>query len=580
MGTPEADSSKLVDALLARKLLDSKRLNQIVETQQKSGKGILHALGETGAVAPEALLEVVSVELGVVPLRLSRVLIPPEVAALVPKKLVHEHQIVPVSKLGDILTAATADPLNKAAFEEIQQATGLHVVPVVSGRREIQDAIEASYPESSTSDALRDAMKDIEAMDMTLVETKEEVPSANLPELLNLTAEEPVVKLTDHILTDGVRRRASDIFVEPQERELVIRYRVDGVLQEGPRPPRSVHRGIVSRIKIMSNLDIAEHRLPQDGRCKLSIQNRSVDFRISTIPTYYGEKVCLRILDPSQVKLDIRKLGLDEKSLDRLLKAVARPYGMILTCGPTGSGKTTTLYSLLARLNGPERNIVTIEDPVEFAIPGINQVNTRADVGLTFAAALRSVLRQDPNVVLVGEIRDAETADIGIKAALTGHLVLSTLHTNTAVGCVTRLVNMGVEPFLITSSLILAASQRLVRVVCKECQEGYKASPELKKSLGIKEAGDVTLYRAKGCDRCQRSGYAGRICIIEAFTMTPKVRELIMQRATEDQIKAAARRDGMMTLRENALQKLLEGATTAEEVLRLTMPDEPLEAKK
>ena len=341
-----------------------------------------------------------------------------------------------------------------------------------------------------------------------------------------------------------------------------------------------MHGGVACRIKIMSTLDIAEPRLPQDGRCKISIQNRAVDFRVSTVPSYYGEKVCLRILDPSQAKLDIKKLGFDEVSIGHLLKAISRPYGMILTCGPTGSGKTTTLYSLLSQLNTVDRNIVTIEDPVEYAVQGLNQVSTRADVGMTFAAALRSVLRQDPNIVLVGEIRDAETADIAIKAALTGHLVLTTLHTNTAVGCITRLTNMGVEPFLITSSLILAASQRLIRKVCKECREEYAASPELKKSLGVDEKKAVTLCRAKGCDRCQHSGYAGRMSIIESLTLTPKLRELIMKRDSEDQLKAVARREGMVTLRENAVQKMIEGITTAEEVLRLTMPDDLAEAPK
>jgi type IV pilus assembly protein PilB len=323
----------------------------------------------------------------------------------------------------------------------------------------------------------------------------------------------------------------------------------------------------------MTNLDIAEHRLPQDGRLKLKIQSRLVDFRVSTIPTYLGEKACLRILDGSSAKLDLKNLGFDEKSYNDLIQAGRRPYGMILTCGPTGSGKTTTLYSILNAINSVEKNLVTIEDPVEYAINGLNQVNVRADVGLTFAASLRSILRQDPDVILVGEIRDNETADIAVKSALTGHLVLSTLHTNSAVGCIVRLANMGVEPFLLASSMVLAASQRLIRKLCAECKEEYRPTDELLEHLGVPD--DKTKYfRPKGCSRCNQSGYSGRSCVIETLAITPAIRDLITKRSSEKEIKEVARAQGMITLRENSIGKMRQGLTSPEEVVRVSMADE------
>ena len=568
----KANPTNIAESLLGKKLLTPVQLAKAEKARQENGKSVLEAVSEMGFVASDDLLEFAATELSVPFLRLSRIRIAADILSLVPRKLAVTYQVIPISKINDVLMIAMADPRNAHVIEDLKRVTGMQVVPILSAHKDIVESLEAHFTDDA-SEKLKDVVRDLE-VNMTLIEEKKENVFANVSELLNLTQEMPVVKLTDHILNEGVRRRASDIFVEPQEKEMVIRYRVDGVLQEGPKPPRSMHRGIVSRIKIMSNLDIAEHRLPQDGRCKIKVQSRDIDFRVSTVPTYFGEKVCMRILDGSAAKLDIKVLGFDEHSLKCLAAAATRPYGMILTCGPTGSGKTTTLYSMLSDLNTIERNIVTIEDPVEYAIRGINQVNARSEVGLTFGAALRSILRQDPDVILVGEIRDNETADIAVKAALTGHLVLSTLHTNTAVGCIVRLANMGVEPFLITSSLILAASQRLIRKLCPECKEEYEPSAELKKHLEISGALQKPFYKPKGCARCMNFGYLGRSCVIETLTITSRVKELIMRKAPEKEIKDAAREEGMVTLRENAVAKLKQGMTSAEEVLRVTASDE------
>ncbi len=389
--------------------------------------------------------------------------------------------------------------------------------------------------------------------------------------------EEPVVKFTDFLLMEGIRRRSSDIFIEPEDKNLRVRYRIDGLLQEGALTDKAMHAGVVSRIKVMSKLDIAEHRIPQDGRFKIKVQEREVDFRVSVLPTYFGEKVVLRILDKNQAMLDIDKLGFEPAPLEALKKAAKHPHGMILVCGPTGAGKTTTLYSVLKMIDEPAINIVTVEDPVEFQLHGINQVSVRTEVDLTFAAALKSILRQDPDVIMVGEIRDSETADIAIKAALTGHLVLSTLHATTAAGAVTRFLNMGIEPFLITSSVLLAGSQRLVRKVCAQCKESYVPSKELIEQLGIRDKDVKTekllFWRGKGCDACGQRGYAGRSILLEAMPLSVRIKEMILKGAQEYELKEQACREGMLTLRDNGIAKVIQGVTTPEEVMRVTVRD-------
>ena len=390
-------------------------------------------------------------------------------------------------------------------------------------------------------------------------------------------ADDPVIKFTNSVLYDAVKRRSSDIFVEPEEKNLRIRYRVDGLLQEGAMTTQALHGGIISRLKVMANLDIAEHRIPQDGRFRIKVQEKEIDFRVSVLPTYFGEKVVLRVLDKSQASLEIEQLGFEAPPLTSLKKAADHPHGMILVCGPTGAGKTTTLYSVLKLLDKPDKNIITVEDPVEFRLHGINQVTIRPEIKLTFASALRSILRQDPDVIMVGEIRDFETADVAVKAALTGHMVLSTLHATTAVGAITRLVNIGIEPFLITSSLLLVGSQRLVRRVCEKCKESYEPSHELLEQLGVKKPakdGKLLFYRGKGCDACLKKGYHGRAVLLETLVLSPAVKELILKGAQEYQLKELGRKEGMKTMREDGIAKVLNGVTTPEEVMRVTIRDE------
>ncbi len=390
-------------------------------------------------------------------------------------------------------------------------------------------------------------------------------------------SDDPVIKFTNQVLFEAVRRRSSDIFIEPEEKNLRVRYRIDGLLQEGAMSTLAVHGGIISRVKVMANLDIAEHRIPQDGRFRLKMDENEIDFRVSVLPTYFGEKICLRVLDKGQALLDIDKLGFEEAPLKALKIVAERPHGMILMTGPTGSGKTTTLYSVLKLLDKPQINIVTVEDPVEFRIHGINQVAIRPEVKLTFASALRSILRQDPDVIMVGEIRDFETADVAIKAALTGHMVLSTLHATTAVGAVTRLVNIGIEPYLITSSVLLVGAQRLVRRICGKCKETYEPAPELLKQLGVTGAvagGKKPVFtRGKGCDACNKRGYHGRAVLLETLTLTPPVKDLVLRGAAEYEIEELGRKEGMKTMREDGIIKVLNGVTTPEEVMRVTMRD-------
>ena len=401
-----------------------------------------------------------------------------------------------------------------------------------------------------------------------------EIAGATTQDLVRLTQEVPVVKVTNMILTEATKLKASDILIEPLENELRVRYRIDGVLQNARVLPKSMHEAIISRIKVMSELNIAEKRLPQDGRFKIRSGNRFIDFRVSILPTSYGEKGGLRILDKSQATLDVTKLGFEGKALADLKDAAMRPHGMIMVCGPTGSGKTTTLYSVMKDVDSPDKNIVTVEDPVEYDIKGINQVNARPEIGLTFAAALRSILRQDPDIIMIGEIRDFDTLDIAIKAALTGHLVLSTIHTNTAPGAVTRMVNMGLEPFLISSSVVLIAAQRLVRKICTKCKQPYKIDDDTKKRLGISSTTASMFYKGKGCELCFETGYKGRIGIIETMLLTPEVKKLIMDKASEHDIEEQAKASGMVTLRQDGMAKAVKGITTLEEVLRVTVGEE------
>lgn len=513
-----------------------------------------------------------SKSLNIPPINLQKIEIKPEVIKVISEKVARHYQLIPIAKMSNSLTVAVSDPLNIFALDDIRALTNFKIKSVLSTEEDIKHAINKYYSKDAL-DIVKDVIKDKEAKIETITQQEATVDTKALLEMIN---EAPIVKITNMILQEGIKRKSSDILVEPLEKTMQIRYRVDGILELGEAPPRSMHDAIVTRIKVMSRLDVAEHRLPQDGRFKVQLPGKEVDFRVSVLPSSFGEKLALRILDKSTLMLDVDKLGLEEQPLSVLKKCAQRPHGMILVCGPTGCGKTTTLYSVLKYIDSIEDNLVTVEDPIEYLLDGINQVTAAPEIGLTFAAALRSILRQDPDIIMVGEIRDFETVDIAIKAALTGHLVLSTLHTTDAPGSLVRLANMGVEPFLITASCLMVGAQRLVRVLCPECKETYLAVPELKKKLGIKNDKEITFTRPKGCAKCGNSGYKGRIAIMESLEITAQIKELILQKAPEAHIKNAARKEGMRTLRENGLAIAMKGITSVEEVLRVTATDEEI----
>ena len=570
---------KILKIFIDKHLLKEADLEKALKVQREKGGSLSDILVELGLISRDELMVALSQELGIPPINLSRYKIDPNVVKLIPKKIAKRYQMVPVSKMGNTLVVAMVDPLNIFAIDDIKAITGFNISPIITADRDIKEAISQYYEESAYTaiEKIVDGMKD--SGDISMVEETSGQEAESPSQLANMTQDAPVVKITNLILAEGVKYRSSDILIEPLENEVRVRYRVDGVLQDAKRPPKALHNPIVSRLKVMSSLDIAERRLPQDGRFKVRLHGREVDFRISVLPSSKGEKVALRILDKSQATLDLEKLGFDKKSLEEIQAGAMKPHGMILICGPTGCGKTTTLYSILEYINSPEDNVITVEDPVEYAMDGINQVTARPSIGLTFAGALRSILRQDPDIIMIGEIRDFETVDIAIKAALTGHLVLSTLHTTTAPGSVTRLINMGVEPFLMTSSIILVGAQRLVRKICPNCKESYELDAEISEKYGIK-TGDkkAILYRGKGCEICRKTGYKGRIALIEVLTLSPKIKALILASAQEYKILETARLEGMKTLRENGIALALEGVTTLDEVVRVTVGDQDLEA--
>ncbi|MBI3990841.1 MAG: Flp pilus assembly complex ATPase component TadA [Candidatus Omnitrophica bacterium] len=565
---------RLTDLLINNKLITQEQLSQALEVQSKKGGKLSDIIVDLKFIKEGELISVLSEGLGVPLIDLKRFKIDYEIAKIIPIDIARRYQIIPISKMGDTITLAMADPLNIFVIDHVGALTGYKINPIISPSTDILQAIELSYPDT-TKGAIDSLVKEIAVTSIEIVrEEKEVLPSEQ--ELDRISREPPVIKVTNMILDEAINKKVSDILIEPWEKRLRVRFRIDGILQEQKAPPKSMHASIVSRIKVMSNLNIAEHRLPQDGRFKIRISGREIDFRVSVLPSSLGEKVAIRILDKSQATLDIEKLGFGLDIVSKL-KAVAKtPHGMVLVCGPTGSGKTTTLYALLKLVDTPEKNIVTVEDPVEYQLEGISQVTVRPEIGLTFASSLRSILRQDPNVIMIGEIRDYETVDIAIKSALTGHLALSTLHTTTASGAIVRLINMGVEPYLINSSLICVLAQRLVRKICFYCKEKYALEKEiienLKLNMGIIKK--FEFFRGKGCSHCFNTGYSGRIGIAEILLLSPKIRELILNRAQEHIIKQEARKEGMRTLREEGMEQAINGITSLEEVLRVTAPDE------
>jgi len=568
---------KLTSLLIDKGLLKKDDLEKALVVQKEKGGSLSDILVDSGYISKDDLMIVLSQELGIPPINLSRYRIEPSVLKIIPQKTAKYYRILPLSRMGDTLMIAITDPLNIFITDDIKTLTGFKISPVLTTEKDIKEALSQYYGESATTAVERivEGMKDDGDINVAEAAAREGAPDSSA-DLLRMTQEAPVVKISNLLLAQGVSLRASDILIEPLENGLRIRYRVDGILQEGHNaPPKSLHSAIISRFKVMAGLNIAERRLPQDGRFKVKLQDCEVDFRVSVLPSSRGEKVALRVLDRSQAMLDISSLGFDPGSLDEIKKAAARPHGMILICGPTGCGKTTTLYSILQHVNSPEKNIITVEDPVEYAIEGVNQVTSRPDIGLTFANALRSILRQDPNVIMIGEIRDFETVDIAIKAALTGHLVLSTLHTTTATGSVIRLVNMGCEPFLITSSLVLVGAQRLVRKICRNCIEPHALSKEIADELKMGLDGKK-FYRGRGCEKCFGTGYKGRVGLIEILTMSHKIKSLILEGAQEYLIREEARREGMKTIRENGLKLVFDGVTTIDEILRVTVGEQDI----
>jgi len=569
--------SRLGELLVNDQLLTREQLSEALAYQKANGGRLGSCLIRLNFVSEEALTSILSRQYGISSINLTYFEPDAEIIKLVPREFALKHQVVPLRRDASTLQVATSDPNNVVILDELKFMTGCTIEPLVAAESQIRVTVEKLYG-TSTDAELKRVFQNIVGIDPSNVEfMADEEEDVDVQSLERESEEAPIVRLVNLILMDSVKRAASDIHIEPYERELRVRFRVDGVLQTIMNPPLRLREALISRIKIMSRLDISEKRLPQDGRIKLRLKigdkSKELDFRVSCLPTLFGEKVVLRLLDKENLRFDMTKLGFEPESLRRFEGAIGKPFGMVLVTGPTGSGKTNTLYSAISQLNKPDTNILTAEDPVEFNLPGINQVNVREQVGLNFAAALRSFLRQDPNIILVGEIRDFETAEIAVKAALTGHLVLSTLHTNDAPATVSRLMNMGVEPFLVATSVNLICAQRLVRRICKICKHEVKMSPVGLIEVGFtpEEAEAVTVYKGKGCSTCNNSGYKGRVGLYEVMDMTDELRDAIISGSTAIQLKRTALECGMITLRRSGLIKVKNGITTLEEVLRETI---------
>ena len=562
--------SRIGELLVREKMLSLQQLQQAQEEAKRTGKRLGATLSRLGYVKDQDLTQFVAKQYSLPSINLSDIEIDASVLKLVPREICEKHQVIPVRRNGPTLIVAMADPSNIFAIDELKFLTQYNIEPVVASENALESALSRYYDKGPDLDQM------MGELDENVDFSSSDADSVNVVDLENQAGEAPVVKLCNAILLSAIKKKASDIHVEPYEKSFRVRFRIDGILQEEMRPPLKLRNAITSRLKIMASLDIAERRLPQDGRIKLKIGGtREMDFRVSVLPTLYGEKIVMRLLDKSQLQLDMTKLGFDQGPLDHFKYAIKKPYGMVLVTGPTGSGKTTTLYSALSELNTIDRNISTAEDPVEFNLHGINQVQMHEDIGLNFATALRAFLRQDPNIIMVGEIRDFETAEIGVKAALTGHLVLSTLHTNDAPSTVSRLLNMGIEPFLVTASVNLVLAQRLARRICADCKIPDEKFPEALAKMGMTEEQIRTakIMKGRGCNNCNQTGYKGRVALYEVMPFTDPLKELVLQGASAAEIKTEMIRGGVQSLRMAGIQKILEGMTTPEEVLRSTVDD-------
>jgi len=568
---------KLGEMLIKASLLTPKKLEEALEYQKTNGGKLGFNLVKLGFVKEEDITRVLSQQHGVPSVSLRSLELDEAVVKLIPSEVAQKYLILPVSRNGATLTVAMVDPTNVFAMDDIKFMTGYNVEPVVASEVAIKEAIDKYYGSIHALELKKvmDEMADTE--DPASLEVLEESDDVDLAKLEASTEEAPVVRLVNLILTDSIKRGASDIHVEPYEKDFRVRFRIDGVLYEIMNPPMKLKDAITSRLKIMAKLDISEKRLPQDGRIKIKMKlqgkNKEMDYRVSVLPTLFGEKIVLRLLDKENLMLDMTRLGFEEESLGRFEKAIFKPYGMVLVTGPTGSGKTNTLYSSISRVNTPETNIMTAEDPVEFNLHGINQVQMKEQIGLNFAAALRSFLRQDPNIILVGEIRDFETAEIAVKAALTGHLVLSTLHTNDAPSTINRLMNMGIEPYLVATSVHLICAQRLVRRLCKDCKEEIHMPQQALTDIGYtpEEAAKLKLYKGRGCPVCNNTGYKGRVGLYEVMEISDEIREMILCGASSLELKNKSLELGMISLRKSGLRKIRDGLTTVEEVVRETV---------
>jgi type IV pilus assembly protein PilB len=570
-------SQRLGDLLVREKIITADQLDKALKAQRDSGPN--SRLGSTlvhlGFVSDEEVTNFLSRQYGVPAINLQYFEIDSSVVKLIPEETAKRYQILPLSRVGASLTIAMVDPTNVFAMDDIKFMTGFNIEPVVASESAIMDAIEKAYGGTQQNENVDELLASMgEEADVELQAEQEDI---DLNELEKSADEAPIVKLVNIVMTDAVKRGASDIHIEPYEKEYRVRFRIDGVLQHIMSPPMKLKDAITSRIKIMAKMDISEKRLPQDGRIMLKMQmggrKKQLDFRVNCLPTLWGEKVVMRLLDKENLRLDMTKLGFEPESLEKFQRAVLKPYGMVLVTGPTGSGKTNTLYSSVSLLNKPDTNIMTAEDPVEFQLHGVNQVQMKESIGLNFAASLRAFLRQDPNVILVGEIRDFETAEIAIKAALTGHLVLSTLHTNGAPETISRLMNMGIEPFLVATAVHLICAQRLIRRICVECREEVPMPPQAKVEAGFtpEEAKTVKIFKGKGCSVCNGTGYKGRAGLYEVMEVDDEIRELILIGASAVELKKKAIERGMITLRRSGLTKVKDGVTTLEEVGRETL---------
>jgi len=564
---------RLGKMLTAARAISEEQLQKALLVQKKEGGHLGSILVKMNFIEEDKLLKFLSQHYGVPAIDLSKVQIDPAVTKLVPVEVVHKHHVIPVKRSGATLSLAMADPTNVFAVDDIKFMTGYEIEPLIASDTAVMAAIAKSYDVSTKQ--LQTVLKDMEVLetDANLSVIHEEEVDIN--QLKAEVEDAPVVKLANLILVEAIKKKVSDIHIEPYEKSFRVRYRLDGSLYEVMAPPKKLQAALTSRLKIMASLDIAERRLPQDGRIKMKFEDKEVDLRVSSLPCLFGEKIVMRLLDKSNLTLDLTKLGFEPNALENFMKAIGSPYGMVLVTGPTGSGKTTTLYSALNYINTIDVNIMTAEDPVEYNLMGINQVQMKDEIGLNFAAALRSFLRQDPDIIMVGEIRDYETAEIGVKAALTGHLVLSTLHTNDAPSTINRLLNMGIEPFLVASSVVLILAQRLVRRVCKDCKavETIPVQTLVKGGMSEEEAKNAVCYKGKGCQTCADTGYKGRVALYEVMPIGEEVRELVLQGASADEIKKRAIGAGMKTLRMSGLAKVREGLTTLEEVVESTFSD-------